>query len=668
MTAMRITTFQGIRPRTNPRLIGDTQSRAADNCDLQSGTLAPLRRPYHLYSPSKPLPALAIYKAVEGVSSAWLTWPFDVDVAKFPMPSGVAARFGWTGDGEPRWGKFADLINGGGNDYPHQFYALGIPNPTAVLTVTPTGGVSATTVTRFYVSTYFSQGGEESGASPVSVAASGKVDASWAVAGMSALPTSSGTGTAAYASGETTFTNGSSAPTWLRVGDEVVIAGATVKVTATPSPASFKVAGDYNTATTWARKAPWNTSGMKMRLYRTAGTAAGFQLVTDNVLASGSYSAGTNTYTDTLSDAAIMGDNLISDGWKPPPAGLRGLIVTGSGALAGFVGSELRLSVPQQGHAWPDSNSYQAAPEIVAIAPMGSAVGVGTVGVPHVLIGSDPSAMALIPANVPYPCLSKRSMVSDGAGVLYASNAGMVRLDQSAQPQVFSEPWFDPKTWALKVPASMVCAVAPGKLYAIYTANSRTSIMVWDTVIGELTETAIEASDIYVDEATGEAYVSDALGVSAMNGGTYTMQLVWRSKEYMLPKPINFGAAKVLFSAAIDEATLASILADIAATTAFNASIVSLGKLGGSFNQSGYNVRRYNGSLLKAVPEVPPSNSVTFTLFTDGNERCTRTVTSDAVFRLPSGYLSGRVSVQVSSACEINGIEMANNPSELEQT
>lgn len=668
MTAMRITTFQGIRPRTNPRLIGDTQSQAADNCDLQSGTLAPLKRPYHLYSPSKPLPALAIYKAVEGVSSAWLTWPFDVDAVKFPMPAGVAARFGWTGDGEPRWGKFANLTNGGGNDYPNQFYALGIPNPTIKPTVVPAGGVSATTVTRFYVATFYSQDGEESGPSPVSVATSGKIDDAWAVSGMNAFPTSSGTGTASHAAGVTTFTNGASAPTWLRTGDEVVIAGATVKVTATPSAASFKVAGNYSAATTWARKAPWNTSGMKLRLYRTAGTAAGFQLVLDDVKASGAYNAGTNTYSDTLSDVAIMGDELITDGWKPPPAGLLGLIVTGSGALAGFVGSELRLSVPEQGHAWPDSNSYRCAPEIVAIAPMGSAVGVGTIGVPHILIGSDPAASGLIPANVPYPCLSKRSMVSDGAGVLYASNVGMVRLDQSAQPAVFSEPWFDPKTWALKVPSSIICAVAPGKLYAIYTANGRTSIMVWDTVIGELTENSIEADDIYVDEATAEAYVSDATGISAMNGGTYTMQMVWRSKEYVLPKPVNFGAAKVRFSAAIDEATLASVLAEISATTAFNAAIVALGKLGGSFNQSGYNVRRYNGSLLQVVPEVPPSNSVTFTLFTDGNERCTRTVTSDAVFRLPSGYLSGRVSVRVSSECEINGIEMANNPIELEQT
>lgn len=654
---LRLTTFQGLRPRTNPRLIGDSAAQVASNCNLQNGVLSPVKRPANVYVPSKPLPVVSMFKAVDGGSSAWMTWPYDVDAVKMPMPAGVAARFAWTGDGEPRWGKYANITNGGGNDYPSQYYALGIPNPTAKPTATPSGGTT-NTVTRFYCYTFFSQDGEESGPSPASDAASGYTDATWAIANMQAFPANSGTGTAAHSAGVTTFTNAASAATWLRAGDEVVIDGDTLVVSETPAADSFKVPGDYSAATSWARKAPWNTTNMKRRLYRTAGTAAAYQLVHDDV--------GTS-YNDNLSDSAIMGDELISDGWKPPPAGLKGLIVTASGSLAGFMNGEIRLSEPYQGHAWPDAYIYRTAPDIVAIAPMGSAIGVGTEGVPYVLIGSDPAAMASVPANSPYPCLSKRSMVSDGGGVIYSSAAGLIRLDQSAQPTVFSEPWFDPKAWDKKVPSSIVCAVAPGRLYAAYQADGRRGVMVFDMAIGELVENSVEAVDIYVDEATAEAYISDTDGISAMLGGEYTAQLVWRSKEFVLPKPENYGAAKVRFSAAIDEELADSIIAEIAAAIAFNETILATGDLGGQFNYSGYNTRRWNGSMMRVVPELPPSNTVTFTLFADGAERYTKVLTSDAPFRLPSGYLAGRVSVQVSSACEITGIEMAGNMIELQR-
>lgn len=746
MTAIRITTFQGLRPRINPRLLPETSAQVADNCDIRSGTLAPVKRPAYVYTPSKPLPSLAIYKAINGDASSWLTWPFDVDAVKMPMPPDVSARYAWTGDGEPRWGNYVDVTDGGGNNYPSTFYALGIPTPTAKPSATPSGGASGT-LTRFYVATFWSRDGEESGPSPVSDAASGYTDATatWAIANLPAFPVNSGsakayysaatlvvsttgtagaiigatnagpivieetghgratgdkvsisgvggntaanntyakpywtithvdanhysldgsTGNGAYTSGGTVYEVG---PHWLRVGDEVVLSSSTLDVASVPTAYTYTVAGDYSAATSWARKAAWNTTGMKMRLYRTAGTASGFQLVVDDVKAHANYNAGTNTFSDNILDTAIEGDELITDGWKPPPAGLTGLIVTTGGTLAGFVGGQLRMSVPGQGHAWPDANSYETGPDIVAIAPMGSAIGIGTKGVPYVAIGSDPAAMAVIPSNSPYPCLSKRSMVSDGSGVLYSSNAGIIRLDQSTQATVFTDPWFDQKTWAAKDPSSIICAVAPGRLYAIYEANGRRSIMVWDMTIGELTENAIEASDIYVDESTGDAYVSDADGIKSLVGGEYPAQLVFRTKEYVLPNPYNFGAAKVRFSVAITESAREALLAEIAAAIATNEIIALTGELGGGYNASGYNVRRWNGSLFAPVPEAPPSNTVTFTLFTDGVARYTKLVDSDNVFRLPSGYLASRVSVQVSSACEIDGIEMAGTATELAQ-
>ena len=736
MTALRITTFAGIVPRTDARLLPEMAAQVATNCIINSGILSPVKRKYLVYVPNKTMPAIAIYKAVYGASSAWLTWPYDVDAVKMPMPPDVTPRFAWTGDGEPRWGKSTDVTAGGGNDYPKNYFALGIPNPVAKPAVSPSGG-AGTLETRFYVYTFFSQDGEESGPSPTSAGVAGYPNATWAISGMDAFPVSSGsakvyystdslavstTGAAGAISGATNaspivvtetghgratgdkaningvggntaannsyanpywtitvidantysldgstgngaYTSGGTAhkvtPHWVRAGDEVVLSANTLAVASVPSSYTFNVAGDYSAATSWARRAPWNTAGMKRRLYRTAGTASGFQLVHDDV--------GT-TYSDTLSDAAIMGDEIISEGWKPPPVGLRGLMVTAYGALAGFVGNEYRESEPYQGHAWPDSYAYRTSPDIVAVAPMGNATCIGTVGKPYVALGSDPGTKALVGIDMPYPCLSKRSMVSDGDGALYASNLGMVRVDQSGQAVVFTEKWFTQRKWDQKSPGSMVCAVGPSRLYVTYQDGSRKSIMVFDTTVGELTENAAESDDIYVDESTGAVYISDGNGISALVGGEYPEQQTWRSKEFVLPKPANFGAAKVRFETAIDEATRDAILAEIAAVEAANAEIYATGKLKGAVNSHAVNIRKVNGSLLKTVPDLPPANNVTFTLFVDGAEKYTREATDIEPFRLPSGYLGNRVSVQVSSACDIHGIEMAETMQELAQT
>lgn len=640
-------------PKLKVRQLPDDAARSATNTKLTSGELVPYRKPKSASVPSKPKPLLAIYSAPYGTNLAWLTWPFDVDVVRMPLFSEVEPRFAWTGDGEPRWATYGMATSGGGNDYPKTFFALGIPKPTSAPTVTPTGG-SGSNVTRFYCYTFFSQHGEESAPSPVSDDTTGKVDGSWAIAGMAAFPTSSGTGTASYAAGETTFTNGASAPTWLRVGDQVVIDSTTLTVTATPSADSFKVPGDFSAETTWARVAPWNTTGMKRRLYRTAGTAAGFQLVDDDV--------GT-TYTDTLSDADIPGDDLISQNYDPPPTGLKGLCVTSFGSLVGFFGNQLWMTEPYQGFAW--KYSFSTDFPIVAIANAGNDIGVGTQAYPYCGIGSDPSNFILQKIESPYPCLSKRSMYADGSGAGYATKHGMAYII-AGQARIITEPWFTVDEWKPLQPETMFCEYALDRVFIGYNDGSK-RMLVLDTAAQTLIGIDMLAYDIYQDDSSGVVYVSTADGIFEMDpvdGAPLSMEL-W-SKQYTLPKPINFGAAVVEFDAAIDNDVAAAQQAAHDAAVTANAALISTGDVGGYFGDSFFGDLSFAGDYLVDVPDVPAQNLVTFTLYDEEKVVYSRVVASSKPFRLPAGRKMQFPSIKVNGQCAIRRTMIAETIKELE--
>lgn len=651
-TALIFRAFGGMLPKVSSRLLPDQAARIAQNVKLQSGELRPMNAPYVVYEPGKPMPPLAVYLARNVEAKAWFSWPFDVDVVRAPLPVEAESRFYWTGDGEPRMARFTDAVSGNDDDYPKNFFALGIPAPSTKPAVSPSGG-SGSTVTRFYLQTFFSQLGEESGISTISDATVGKVDDTWAVTNLTAFPTNSGTGTAAYSSGQTTFTNAASAAHWLRVGDPVVISGATLTVTAVPAPHQFKVAGDYSAATAWARKANWNTANMKRRLYRTTGTAGVFQLVHDDV--------GT-TYNDTLTDSQILGDELISADWELPPVGLKGLVVHSSGALLGFSGNLVYASDPLQPHAWQQilSTDYP----IVGMAAFGSEVGIATEGNPYVASGVEPAVMTMEKIDGQYPCMSKRSVVSVGSGMIYASNHGLVYVGQGGV-NLFSEAFYSRDEWLPLNPASMIAEYTSGRLYVAYTSLlGESAILLFDGALH--LSIGIKADDLYADQSTGDLYLGAPEGIMLFDSPiSYPLVGSWRSKDTVLQTPVNLGAAKIDFKIAIDPETLAALIAQRNAAIAENDALLVGGSFFGAMNSLAYNEEGVHGSIAAYVPPIPPSNEIQFVLRNGENVIFQKVVSSTKAFRLPAGIKYDTVSVEVSGQGRIYEIRLAETMSGL---
>jgi len=642
MAGIRIVPFLGMLPRTAERLLGDGSAVDATNVNLSSGEIRSIKRPLLVNTPAISGPWLSVYRAEHNDAQVWMAWAVDVDIVRAPLPPAAEPRYYWTGEGPMRFARFSDLPGTG--------FSVGTPRPLAAPSVSVSGGTGID-ATRVYAYTFYSALGEESGESPASALTTGKVDGSWSISGMDAFPANAGTGTAAHSGGVTTFTN--TGNHWLRVGDEVVIAGQTVAVSAVTSNTVFKVPGNFSAATAWARKALWNTTGMKRRLYRSAGSSGNFQLVHDDV--------GTG-YTDTKTDAQILGDELISQSWEPPPANLQGLIALPNGSLAGFFDNQLCYSEPYQPHAWPIEYRRATDHEIVGIQSYGTTVVAATAGTPYVATGVEPASVTLETVDKVWPCLSKRSMVSIGDGVLYATSHGIAYVGMGGAT-IWTEAFFTRTEWEPLAPRSMVSAVSHGRVYVRWIGEEGDKgVLVFAPSEANFGLTLLSAvpDELYSDPRNGKLYLVDASGISQFDAGIGSrIDYSWKSKEYHLSTPLNLGAAKVDFVSEMSEADYAQALAEFQAAKAANAALVTGYRGVGALNALPIGGGMLNGSNIRNIAPVDAAG-LTFTLYCDGAAVFSRTLVSDqSAFKLPAGFKTDNVAVGLTGSIRVKSVKLA---------
>lgn len=655
MAGIKLSVFSGILPKTGKRLLPDASATAANNVELHSGELRPLQLPVIVNRPNKPMPAISIFLARNGLDDeAWFSWPYDVDVVRVPLSADVESRFVWSGDGPTlKTATYSMAVEGGGANYPATYYDLGIPPPPTAPTINVTGGVGIDT-TRFYVTTFMSQWGEESAPSPASALTQGKIDGTWSLTGLDPLPVNSGICAITHLSGVSTVV--AETNHWLRKGEEVIVGTATLTVASVVNATTFTVAGDYSAETTWERKAHLNTANMKRRLYRSTGLTGTIQLVHDDV--------GTS-YDDTLSDADILGDELISGDWTQPPVGLKGVLNHPSGSMVSFVGNKLYFSPPYQPHAVVPAWTLSTDTEIVGIGVYGTEIGVGTTGPLYVASGLEPEVMALDRKQGLYPCLSKRGLISVGDGIVYPTSVGLLYAGIRGV-ELVTDPFFGKDEWENLYPESMIAAAAYGRIYLAYkepTQDTRLIIIDGDMI----TTSDLELRELYADEGKAELYITDRAGIKrwdARNGLPLTYN--WRSKEIVVPRPLNFGVAKIDYDPIIDPAVLATLEAAAAAVVNNNTLLRAAGSYKGGYNAHRYNRTYVGGSLLRQPPVIP-SNNINFTLRANNRLIFSRTITSEKAFRLPAGYKADVYTLEVFAQAKIKEIRIAETPEGLRE-
>lgn len=156
MAVISVKQFNGVSPKTPPRLLADTQAQVAENCDVFRGTLRPMNG---LGTSVHTVPggSQTIYKFGQDSTdetSGWLYWASDVDVARGQIAGDTEEWTYYTGDGAPK------AIRAGATNSP---IPMGMPAPSTALIATagaePANADELAQETRVYTYTYVNKVG-----------------------------------------------------------------------------------------------------------------------------------------------------------------------------------------------------------------------------------------------------------------------------------------------------------------------------------------------------------------------------------------------------------------------------------------------------------------------------------------------------------------------------
>lgn len=325
------------------------------------------------------------------------------------------------------------------------------------------------------------------------------------------------------------------------------------------------------------------------------------------------------------------------------------------------------MSEPFQVHAWPSKYRLRAGYNIRGLGVFGTAIGVATAGVPHIVLGTEPGQMAMDKANdTALPCLSSRGVVSSLTGVVYPSAQGLVQIDSSGA-RVVSDQLYSYQQWESMSPGLMFGVHNGGVLYyAVTPPNEKTRLLIFGL---EHSTCSIQPTALYTDTQNGQLYYVIGKKIYAFDRPTKQyMPQDWQSKEFILPEPRTMTAAKITFDTALSAEQLAALQAIYDETLAANQVRAAAGNIGGELNADPLNTYGVNDSALRPLPELSNTAAqVSFSLYVDGVLKYSTVVTGNKPFRLPSGYKGTRFAVRINSRCIIKAVELADNPMELKR-
>jgi hypothetical protein len=425
-----------------------------------------------------------------------------------------------------------------------------------------------------------------------------------------------------------------------------VLPGGTVAISGLPSTAPT---GDYNIT--------------KMRIYRAVtGTTSVVYLKVADV------NIGTTTYSDTKT-ATQLGGSLTSSNYSPPPSDLSGLVAMANGILAGFRGNEVYFSEPFIPHAWPIEYSLTVEYPIIAIAAFGESLVVATQGNPFVISGSTPQSMSQAKIPLFEPCVSKRSIVSDDTGVMYASPNGIVKIAQGFAG-VSTASLFTRDEWQIYKPSSMLGAILDGAYHLFYEDldnDLRGSVLLdRGEQASALTTTTQHTNAVYVDPVTADLYLVEESQVKSWEGDLYNfIPYEWKSKVFHLARPVNFAVAQVeadFGSAEITESIAGQTAEIIAANQALLTAGTDLESTLGSVQIAEHDLA---GSLLTSITSSVEGRYIQVKIFCNYQLIATRSVTTRKEFRLPSGYKGDRWEFQFNGNIPLLQFRIAETAKEL---
>ncbi len=401
----------------------------------------------------------------------------------------------------------------------------------------------------------------------------------------------------------------------------------------------------------------------KQRIYRSQTGSAGTYLY---FIAERAASA--DNFDDEIAVDAFQ-EALPSAGWDEPPATLSGLTVMPNGMMAAFVGRSVYFCEPWRPHVWPEKYILNCDSDIVALGSIGSVLVVMTKANPYVMTGSHPDSMQSQKLESNFPCINARGVADLGFAICYPSNDGLVAVDGNGSVNLVTRELFRPHDWLKLSPSTAIGAQYSGAYAMFYdteVGNQRVAGCLFVTV--GTTPFLIRSAEIvaacYFDVTDSALYFTrpgetNVYRFDPPEGPPETM--VWRSKEWWLPRPMNFGAIMVdrskLGSAAVDP----TVIAERERIAAENAEIFATGVLNSAMNAHAWNEYPVNGDTMLPLPDF-----LAISIGVIGDGEVVRVIDrTDVVQRLPAKKMARVWEISVSSNVAISRIALASSVDEL---
>lgn len=486
MSRIKIEAMGGMRPLLDARMLPDQMASYATNVIVRTGALRPLSTPTELRRWANQRYASARRLLFNDGSTYW--YPLqsaDSAIIKAPLVNDSFERFYILDPpGTPLRFNTRERIVAG-----QPSYLLGLPAPTAAPTVAPQGGTNTLKETRAYVYTFVDEFGQEGPPSPPEIA-TGPIDATpWRIGGL-----------------------------------DVAVPDATQR------PAITK------------------------RIYRTvvaSNQQASFQFVAEIPLAQASYD-------DVLTNVQVaLNFSLGTMNYLAPPANLEGLLVMPGGFLVGWRDRTLHFSESYRPWAWPAEYDLALDFQIVGGAVIQQTLVVATRGHPYTLTGNSAAAMSPSKQDRFEPCLSRQSIVAGINAVFYVSANGLIAVnaggtDDLTHNLVGRDLWlrdYAPNVFGAARIGAYYMAFNDsddGLGYMVSTDDPREGVIrlqdyrgivsVWDDAVSDDVLAMVHSgSDSVVLRITPRD--------PAVTGSPRVFS--WRSKEFFLADPSNFGALMI---------------------------------------------------------------------------------------------------------------------------
>ena len=358
-------------------------------------------------------------------------------------------------------------------------------------------------------------------------------------------------------------------------------------------------------------------------------------------------------------DVSLLDNLLESTDYDPPDERMQGLLAIHNSMIVGFFDNTICFSEPGVPHAWPIKYRLQVDTKIVALGAYGTTLLALTDRTPWKLDGNNPAAMSITRTDYILPCVSKRSVINIGFGVVWASAGGLAVYSTTIGTDYLTKNVHSWATWPQDYDAkNLYGAYYRGRYFGSDGLN--TFLFERDEDVGgHLVQSDIRFTAAYYDAKTDRFFYAAGDQVWLWNSlQVGNAVLDWKSKVFTTKSPINIGAAQIIgdFNSEEDAAALELENANI---RVFNGELISSGSVIGALGTQLGNELQVAGSNLREIRVS--TGSVTFQFFVNKNLVYSSSRSTTEPFRLPGGYRADIFEVRVSTNVRVRAIMMAES-------